>query len=389
MKKMTRKEFLQRVAALGLGNVAFPSLMPTAIAKRNFDGKVLIIGAGAAGMFAGYELARQGIDFEIIEATSVYGGRVKQLIGFADFPVSLGAEWIHSDEPYELLNELIHHSEIPVDVNVIPFDPRNTAEWTGTQLIPLPFSGDDELEYKFKNTSWYDFLARYVAPHVQNNIHYSSPVSNINYRADKVRVDTATKTFEGDRVLVTVSMGVLQANMITFEPALSQKKISAIADYTFMPGLKVFIKFSEHFYHDAIYYDTTDSDEKLFFDIALRKGSADNVYGFFFVGENAGEYTDLPDDDAIINKVMSQLDLFYDGKASRYYEKHYIQNWSKAPYTLGAYSDDNSKRRRRTVLEPLDNKIYFAGEALNSNHWSTVDGAAVSALLVLEQLLLA
>jgi len=46
-----------------------------------------------------------------------------------------------------------------------------------------------------------------------------------------------------------------------------------------MPGLKAFIKFSERFYRDAVFYETTDSDEKMVFDVALRKGSEDNVTG--------------------------------------------------------------------------------------------------------------
>ena len=359
--------------------------MSSAKADGSFNGKVLIIGAGAAGLFAGYELARQGIDFEIIEATSVYGGRVKQLNGFADFPVSLGAEWIHSDEPLKFLNELVDDPKNPVNVDVIPFDPRNTAEWDGTELISLPFSDDEALEYKFKRTSWHGFLTRYIAPHIQDKIIYNSPVSSIDYSGERVYVVTPDKTFEGDRVLVTVSMGVLKANLIEFEPALPQKKINAIANYKFMPGLKAFIKFSQRFYHDAVYYDTEDTDEKLFFDIAFRKDSQDHVYSFFFVGENAGEYTDLPDNNAIFEKVMAQLDLIYEGKASQYYEKHYVQNWSKAPYTLGAYTDDDSSQRRKAVFEPLDNKVFFAGEALSSD--STVDGAAMSALSALEKLL--
>jgi len=76
----------------------------------------------------------------------------------------------------------------------------------------------------------------------------------------------------------------------------------------------------------------------MFFDVALRRGSEDNVHGFFFVGENTGEYTDLPNDNAIFDKVLAQLDLMYDGNAFRYYEKKHVQNWSKATDTLCAYS---------------------------------------------------
>ena len=53
------------------------------------------MGAGAAGITAGHALSEKGIDFEILEASSVHGGRVKKTAGFADFPIDLGAEWVH------------------------------------------------------------------------------------------------------------------------------------------------------------------------------------------------------------------------------------------------------------------------------------------------------
>jgi protoporphyrinogen oxidase len=53
--------------------------------------KILIVGAGAAGITAGHALSEKGIDFEILEASSVHGGRVKKDADFADFPIDLGA----------------------------------------------------------------------------------------------------------------------------------------------------------------------------------------------------------------------------------------------------------------------------------------------------------
>ncbi|MGI9641352.1 MAG: NAD(P)-binding protein [Acidimicrobiia bacterium] len=57
--------------------------------------KILIIGAGAAGITAVHLLAEHDVDFEIIEAGRTYGGRVRKVEGFADFPIDVGAEWIH------------------------------------------------------------------------------------------------------------------------------------------------------------------------------------------------------------------------------------------------------------------------------------------------------
>lgn len=55
----------------------------------------MIVGAGAAGLFAGKLLHDLGIEFEILEASDRVGGRMGKLEGFADYPLDLGAQWLH------------------------------------------------------------------------------------------------------------------------------------------------------------------------------------------------------------------------------------------------------------------------------------------------------
>ena len=56
------------------------------------------IGAGASGLYAAHLLQKKGAkNIQILEASLSYGGRIKTLSGFADFPVELGAEEIHGD----------------------------------------------------------------------------------------------------------------------------------------------------------------------------------------------------------------------------------------------------------------------------------------------------
>ena len=79
--------------------------------KTDFKGKVIVIGAGCSGMTAGYVLDKMGIEYEILEASGTYGGRIKHTTDFTDFPIDLGAEWIHagiSSRP-PLLNDLLEN----------------------------------------------------------------------------------------------------------------------------------------------------------------------------------------------------------------------------------------------------------------------------------------
>ncbi|MFT5603021.1 MAG: heterodisulfide reductase subunit A-like polyferredoxin, partial [Flavobacteriales bacterium] len=71
-----------------------------------FQGDVIIVGAGASGLAAAKKLEEEGISYQIFEATDKIGGRIQKDETFADFPIDLGAEWIHEDK--SILNYLIN-----------------------------------------------------------------------------------------------------------------------------------------------------------------------------------------------------------------------------------------------------------------------------------------
>ena len=96
---MTRNEFVKMCSLLGL-SLPYQSILASCtsdntVSSTDFQGTVLIIGAGAAGMTAGYLLNQQGVDFQILEASTVLGGRMKTTTDFVDFPIPMGAVWLH------------------------------------------------------------------------------------------------------------------------------------------------------------------------------------------------------------------------------------------------------------------------------------------------------
>ncbi len=61
--------------------------------------KVLVIGAGVAGLSAAYHLKGAGIEATVLEARDRIGGRLWTNRDFADIPVEFGAELIHGRSP--------------------------------------------------------------------------------------------------------------------------------------------------------------------------------------------------------------------------------------------------------------------------------------------------
>ena len=95
---MSRRKFLQLFAGLLAGSTVTP--LPAASAKR-----IVVVGAGIAGLTAAQTLRQQGHSVTVVEARDRLGGRLWTSNRWQDMPVDLGATWIHGakDNPLSAL----------------------------------------------------------------------------------------------------------------------------------------------------------------------------------------------------------------------------------------------------------------------------------------------
>ena len=62
----------------------------------DFGTKVIVIGAGVAGLMAANVLKKLGVkEYLVLEASSDFGGRIHRSNDFGDIPIDLGAEIVH------------------------------------------------------------------------------------------------------------------------------------------------------------------------------------------------------------------------------------------------------------------------------------------------------
>jgi monoamine oxidase len=358
-----------------------------------YDGKVIIIGAGASGLAAAKVLEQNNIDYIILEATNRYGGRLKKDTTLADFPIDIGAEWLHS-APITL-NKLKGKQGEEIDEELIPYHLETVANWDGKKYKINPrwqnnFMYNFMPESKFKNSTWYDFVNENIANTVKHKIQFNSPVTAIDYSGDKVIVKTKNgNTYATDRVLVTVSIGVLKSNMITFIPEVNEERKKAIEAITFHPGFKVAMKFSEKFYPDAITCKV-DNGEKGFHDISFKKDVQTNVLGFLCTGDETLRYYDLNSEEEIISSLLEELDQMFDGKATVAYSGAYIiENWGQYEFTQGTWTQAliEKKSHLKALYRPLDNRVFFAGEINDTYKQMGVPGAILSGYYAMDKLL--
>jgi monoamine oxidase len=385
-----RREFMQRCAALG-ATVPFFAFLEACAEERgdrysdfdvNFNGRVTIVGAGAAGLAAAYILDRYAIDFEVLEARPRIGGRVMRAPDFADFPIDLGAEWIHENP--SILAELIDDRQVEGAIDVVPYTFERLSTYNNGRLRSHNWAGNYYGEYKFKSTTWFGFLENYIAAPILDRVHLRSAVTEVDYSGNQVTLLTEDGArYESDRVILTAPVAVMRAGLIGFEPALPAAKIQAFDSVTVPDGIKAFFEFSQRFYPDVVLDGGllgATSRDHLLYDAAYLKESDRLILGVFSVGERASRYTGLADED-IAQLLLSEMDEVFDGKASRYHVKHVVQNWSAEPYSRGAYSTGFSGGASPVINQlraPVNERLFFAGEALSKEHWATVHGAMQS-----------
>ncbi len=378
---MNRKGFLQLFSILGIGVTSGGVLFAcnnNSISNSDFSGKVFIIGAGAAGLTAGYLLNRQGIDFEIIEASSTFGGRMKTDTTFADFPIPLGAEWIHTRA--SVLQDILDDESITVSIETAGYNRENRVLfWENGEAS---FQESDDSDLKFVNATWFTFYEEYIVPSISERITYNTVVKSIDYSDSKIQIQTNNGSFSADKVIVTVPLKILQNRTIAFNPSLPSDKLAAIDSLTVWEGFKAFFEFSSDFYETFTAFDITPKTDgqKLYYDAAFGQNTQKHILGIFSVGKPALEFGSM-NDDQFLEFVLAELDEIYDNQATPNYIKHMTQFWDNEPFIRGGYISDHSNWRTvRSLRSPLDNKIYFAGGPFTDGEdWVAVHAAAQSA----------
>lgn len=344
---------------------------------------VIVVGAGAAGMIAARELERSDWNYLVLEASDTHGGRLKKNDQLADFPIDLGAEWIHEDPA---ILETIVGEDGPIEIETIVYNPREFFYWNGRELIDVSNELDGYQEYKFADTTWFDVFDQYVFPEIRNNIRYNSPVTEVDYSGPVVKITTqGGDEYDAEQVIMAVPVHVLQKQYIDFVPDLPDWKQTAFDNVDVSDGLKIFLRFREQFYPDMLAINNPaeweEHHEYLFYDATFGKNVEDHVMGVLIVGDAASEYIDLSDQE-IITKLLTELDLVYEGISSETYIDGIVQNWSQTPFIGATYPigyGGGYFRTMRNLRSDIEQMIYFAGTAYDWDHPGEVGGAVRSA----------
>ena len=349
-----------------------------------YDGHVVIVGGGPAGLAAAKIMEQNRVSYTVLEAADRIGGRLKKDTTLADFPIDLGAEWIHSHPV--VLNRMKGKPGDEVDEDLIPYRLESSSTWDGKELCPLTDRFMNRYyefmpESKFKRSTWYDFVMDNLGEDVADNVMHKSVVSRVDWTGESVEVATTDgQRHTADKVILAVPVGVLQKGAIEFIPPLEVDRAEALQRIDFLTGFKMFLRFEECFYPNAVTCKES-SGEKVFYDVAYKKDASSHVLALLVQGPIANSYFDLGSKDAMVQAALDELDAMFDGAASKHYTGEWrLENWGQTPHIEGTWTTAYRERSRdlEIIRRPLADKVFFAGEIFDMHRQMGVPGAVLS-----------
>lgn len=220
-------------------------------------------------------------------------------------------------------------------------------------------------------------------------LHLNSVVKQINWHSSKIEIITEDKTFYCDAVLITVPLGVLKENTISFSPPLPDYKKSCINNLGMGLLNITAIKFSEVFWpknNPAFLFTQFDSPS---ISIFL------NFYYFIqqpvLVGYSGGETArqlEQRTDKQMIGKVIDNLKKVFGNKVTAP-ESYINTRWSMDIFCRGSYSyipTGGSGEDYETLAKSISNRLFFAGEATHADYPATTHGAWLSGMREAEKI---
>jgi monoamine oxidase len=233
---------------------------------------------------------------------------------------------------------------------------------------------DGERQFRIKEgyTSLVEWLARGLPP---ESLHLQTTVRKIHWEQNRVEVLADTPDgeciFSAVRLVVTVPLGVLKASSdslgaIQFYPALSGKD-AALEHLEVGHVMKFMICFKERFWEsDARFAFVISIDESIPVWWTQEPLTSNVLTGW--AGGEAGEKLVNLSREELLNRAIDSLSRIFAKSADWLHgcvDKIFYHDWSNDPFCRGAYSYPKvgGLQGAQTLSEPVDDTIFFAGEA--------------------------
>jgi len=395
---------------------------------------VVIIGAGAAGLAAARRLQDKGASYRLLEAKARIGGRVVTDSVTLGAPIDLGAHWLHSpslnpltplvdrymfhvkqgaedfrvarngtilagaehDECFDYVDHCFDKiaqigdgdHDCPVS-ELFPFRGQwhdfFEANFVAKQgILPAQSSALDFARYVWEGDDWpvLDGFGALIARHAQGiKVDLETPATCIAWGCKTgVAVETPRGTIEARTAIVTVSTGVLAAEVIRFTPSLPDWKQQAVADLPLGSCNKVALGFTRNPFGDldtVMLMPDLGPDQSVEF--VVREGGRNIVTTMLngpFAKALAAEGARATADYALTQLAA----IFGNDVKACVTDRLVFADWDHDPWIAGCYAGARIGcfSARTELARPIESRLYFSGEATHDRYMGDVHGAHLS-----------
>lgn len=424
MTPLSRRTFLAATAG-----VAAAPVFGASSAAADLD--VAIVGAGAAGIAAARKLAAAGRSVRIFEAANYIGGRCITDSRIFGVPCDLGAHWLHmpdvnplarlapraglevypappgqklrigkryarEGEMEEFLSLLVRARRAiedvsrKIDLSCAQALPKDLGDWRASvefnlgpfgcakdlgEVSALDFAKSWERDIDAFCRQGFGALLAKLAEGLQ--MQMATPVVSIDSRGrGEVILETSRGRVAARAVIVTASTNVLLSGKIAFAPELPKRQIDALnrlklGSYDHivleLPGNPLGLQ------RDDLVFEKATGPRTA----ALLANAGGSTLAYVDVGGSFGRDLAEKGPRAMIAFAQDWLTDLFGNDVRQAIKRSHATQWNNEPWVLGAFSAAavGGQPSRRILLEPLRERIFFAGEAAHETLWGTVGGA--------------
>jgi len=402
------------------------------------DVDVVIVGAGSAGLAAAKVVRAAGLSFRVLEAMGRVGGRAWTSDRHFGVPFDIGCAWLHAADRNPYYEEAraagwtLHHHAMNVDhlyyrnrlatgaeeQELLAADARIHGlleSWQGaddrlsalmaegeahraafTFCGPMDFGADPDeisiadfraaadLDPNYFTREGFGALVERFAADVP--VDLATPVRKIMWDVPGVACVTDRGTIRARAAIVTASPAVLAFEEIAFSPELPDAHVEAFHHLPMGMLTKIPLEIRG-----------TRLGLQPFDDLLIERPALHDIYFLCFpfetelmVGFVGGDFAwemSAAGEAAGIDFVVDRLCAIFGNDTRKHVGRAMMTNWGGERFVRGAYAAALPGRAsaREALMQPVGERIWFAGEHLAGPLIQTCGGARLSGELVATQ----
>ena len=400
------------------------------------DVDVVVIGGGAAGVAAATRLVDASVRCLLLEARTRLGGRAWTVHDADGHALDLGCGWLHSadrnpwtavaqqmgfaidetpppwtnrpleaslsrdehrafrqaiDQFYARLEETAKRdTDAPASTLLDPTDRWNplldamSTYISGAELERVSLKDLDNYDNTPVNWRVMEGYGTLISAYgARLPAMLDCPVSAIDHSGKRLKITTNKGAIAADRAIVAVPSAILATERIRFTPALP-KKIEAAQGLPLGHDDKLFISLENA--------DQFPTSSRLFAHTDRTATAAYHIRPFgwpiieaYFGGACAAEL-EADGEAAFFDFAVAELVGVLGSDFAKRLKPIRVHCWGVDPYALGAYSFalPGYADRRAVLAEPVDDRLFFAGEACSLHDFSTAHGGYLTGVAAAE-----